>query len=87
MITYSAWWVNYFCFLTKCFIVSGVECVSPQEIEQHLTMGMQLLARAQYGDALSHFHAAVGKYLRNLIAFQTSHTIKGVETTLHTIFN
>jgi thioredoxin-like negative regulator of GroEL len=40
---------------------AGVNCVSPTEIEQHLTLGMQLLARGQYSDALSHFHAAIGE--------------------------
>lgn len=39
----------------------GVEGVSQTEIDQHLQKGMELLARAQYSDALSHFHAAVGK--------------------------
>ena len=40
----------------------GVECATQKEIDQHLTLGMQLLSRGQYSDALSHFHAAVGKY-------------------------
>ena len=39
----------------------GVECATQKEIDQHLTLGMQLLSRGQYSDALSHFHAAVGK--------------------------
>ena len=37
-----------------------MEGVSQAEIEQHLNMGMQLLAKAQYADALSHFHSAIG---------------------------
>ncbi len=41
--------------------LSGVECATQQEIDQHLTLGMQMLAKGQYSDALSHFHAAVGK--------------------------
>ena len=41
----------------------GVECATQKEIDQHLTLGMQLLSRGQYSDALSHFHAAVGKLL------------------------
>ena len=40
---------------------AGVECATQKEIDQHLTLGMQLLSRGQYSDALSHFHAAVGK--------------------------
>jgi len=42
-------------------LFSGVESASQADIEQHLTLGMQLLARGQYSDALSHFHAAIGK--------------------------
>ena len=38
-----------------------MDCVSKSDIDQHLTLGMQLLARGQYSDALSHFHAAIGK--------------------------
>lgn len=39
--------------------------MSQAEIDQHLTMGMQLLSRGQYSDALSHFHAAVGNDQNN----------------------
>ena len=45
--------------------LSGVDCVSKTDIDQHLTLGMQLLARGQYSDALSHFHAAIGKYSKS----------------------
>lgn len=31
------------------------------EVEQHLEMGKKLLAAGQLADALSHYHAAVGK--------------------------
>lgn len=30
------------------------------EIENHLEMGRLMLAKGQYNDALSHYHAAVG---------------------------
>ena len=40
----------------------GVECATQAEIDQHLNLGMQLLGRGSYSDALSHFHAAVGKF-------------------------
>jgi len=43
------------------FSISGVHCASQSDIDQHLSLGMQLLARGQYSDALSHFHAAIGK--------------------------
>ena len=44
-------------------IFTGVECATHAEIDQHLTLGMQLLSRGQYSDALSHFHAAVGRFI------------------------
>ena len=43
------------------FFWLGVECATKAEIDQHLNLGMQMLTRGQYSDALSHFHAAVGK--------------------------
>jgi DnaJ family protein C protein 3 len=39
----------------------GVECATQAEIDQHLNLGMTMLAKGQYSDALSHFHAAVGE--------------------------
>ena len=50
---------------------SGVECATQKEIDQHLTLGMQLLSRGQYSDALSHFHAAVGKSFEALTYVKT----------------
>ena len=47
--------------MTFSYKITGVECATQAEIDQHLTLGMQLLGRGQYSDALSHFHAAVGK--------------------------
>jgi Flp pilus assembly protein TadD len=47
----------------QIFNISGVECASKTDIDQHLSLGMQLLAHGQYSDALSHFHSAVGKSL------------------------
>ena len=43
------------------FLCTGVECATQAEIDQHLNLGMQMLTRGQYSDALSHFHAAVGE--------------------------
>ena len=39
----------------------GVHCATKAEVDQHLQMGMQLIAKGQYSDALSHFHSAIGK--------------------------
>ena len=40
---------------------TGVHCATKAEVDQHLQMGMQLIAKGQYSDALSHFHSAIGK--------------------------
>lgn len=37
---------------------------STNEVNRHLEKGMELLARGQFGDALSHYHAAIGKMER-----------------------
>lgn len=41
---------------------TAVSCGSAEEVQSHLELGRQLLAQGQYNDALSHYHAAVGKY-------------------------
>jgi len=42
---------------------SGAESTaSPADIENHLELGKEFLARGQLSDALTHYHAAVGKY-------------------------
>lgn len=33
---------------------------SLEEIERHLEMGKQFLAKGQFADSLTHYHAAVG---------------------------
>ena len=40
--------------------VSGVECTET-DVEKHLEMGKKSLQAGQFADALSHYHAAVGK--------------------------
>ncbi|KAK4306352.1 hypothetical protein Pmani_021810 [Petrolisthes manimaculis] len=35
------------------------DCTNVAEIDRHLEMGVQMLARGQLHDALSHFHAAI----------------------------
>lgn len=43
----------------------GAESATSQaEIDRHLELGRDLLARGQLGDALTHYHAAVGQYGR-----------------------
>ena len=49
------------CICQRNFLCTGVECATQAEIDQHLNLGMQMLTRGQYSDALSHFHAAVGE--------------------------
>ena len=43
--------------------VSGAECVTKDEVQRHLELGKKFLAAGQLADALSHYHAAVGKGL------------------------
>jgi len=45
-----------------CFLVVG--SVSQLEINKHLELGREFLAKGQLQDALSHYHAAVGKLNR-----------------------
>lgn len=48
------------------------ECISQAEVNRHLELGKQYLAKGQLGDALSHYHSAVGKILTSLqICFLT----------------
>lgn len=42
-----------------CFTVS--ECMTQGEIDKHLELGKQYLAKGQLGDALSQYHLAVGE--------------------------
>ena len=55
--------------------VSGVSCATQAEIDQHLNLGMTLLAKGQYSDALSHFHSAVGKSLTQLITHLADNSV------------
>ncbi|XP_059081547.1 dnaJ homolog subfamily C member 3-like [Tigriopus californicus] len=60
-----------------CFdsFITWVEGVSQTEIDQHLQKGMELLARAQYSDALSHFHAAVDADPTNYMSYYKRATV------------
>ena len=57
------------------FSISGVSCVSQAEIDQHLSLGMNLLARGAYSDALSHFHAAVDADPNNYMSYYKRATV------------
>ena len=59
--------------ISKSF--SGVECVSQTDIDQHLALGMQMLSRGQYSDALSHFHAAVDADPNNYMSYYKRATV------------
>ena len=54
---------------------TGVHCVSKKEIDQHLTLGMQLLATGQYSDALTHFHSAIDADPNNYMSYYKRATV------------
>jgi len=56
-------------------LVSWVECATQAEIDQHLNLGMQMLTRGQYSDALSHFHAAVDADPNNYMSYYKRATV------------
>jgi len=64
-------------FVLTCFdsLVSWVECATKAEIDQHLNLGMQMLTRGQYSDALSHFHAAVDADPTNYMSYYKRATV------------
>lgn len=47
--------------------LEGAECGINAEVEKQLEMGKKLLAAGQLADALSHFHAAIGMYLKKVM--------------------
>lgn len=51
-------------FFPFVFISLGAECGINAEAEKQLEMGKKLLAAGQLADALSHFHTAIGVYLK-----------------------
>jgi len=66
-----------FLLFLSCFdsVVYWVSCVSQAEIDQHLSLGMNLLARGAYSDALSHFHAAVDADPNNYMSYYKRATV------------
>jgi len=55
--------------------VYWVECASQAEIDEHLNVGMNLLARGSYSDALTHFHAAVDADPSNYMSYYKRATV------------
>lgn len=44
-------------------VITGAETKASQaEIDRHLELGKQFLVNGQLSDALTHYHAAVGKF-------------------------
>merc|ERR1712130_372702 len=66
-----------FLLFLSCFdsLVYWVNCVTQAEIDQHLSLGMNLLALGAYSDALSHFHAAVDADPNNYMSYYKRATV------------
>jgi len=64
-------------FFLTCFdsIVIWVHCATKAEVDQHLQMGMQLIAKGQYSDALSHFHSAIDADPSNYMSYYKRATV------------
>ena len=62
-----------------CDCVSVAQGASKKEVEQHLEMGKKLLGAGQLADALSHYHAAVGKSDGNNKVKSLSRKIQGLK--------
>lgn len=57
------------CNIKNIITFSGAETSSKAEVERHLEMGRDFLARGQLADALTHYHAAVEGDNRNYLTF------------------
>jgi len=66
-----------FLLFLSCFdsLMLWVQCATKEDIEQHLSLGMNLLARGAYSDALSHFHAAVDADPNNYMSLYKRATV------------
>lgn len=64
-------------FFLTCFdsIIIWVHCATKIEVDQHLQMGMQLIAKGQYSDALSHFHSAIDADPSNYMSYYKRATV------------
>lgn len=60
-------WTNFnkitVIWVTGIFYVLAHSATSHSDIERHLELGRNMLARGQLADALTHYHAAVGKWI------------------------
>ncbi|KAK7074490.1 DnaJ subfamily C member 3 [Halocaridina rubra] len=52
-----------------------VKCTSVAEVDRHLQMGVQMLAKGQLHDALSHFHAAIDGDPYNYLTYYRRATV------------
>jgi len=76
VVTLSKKMAAFLVFLTYLdSFIYWVECVSQSEIDQHLNLGMNLLARGSYSDALTHFHAAVDADPSNYMSYYKRATV------------
>lgn len=67
--SWNIYWISVHLYIfINCYIqavilkFAGVYSAS-QDVEDHLAMGKKLLAAGQLAEALSHYHAAVGKII------------------------
>jgi hypothetical protein len=58
--------IPYVVLIVLEIFIDVSECVSRGEVDRHLELGKQYLAKGQLGDALSHYHSAVGNYVITL---------------------
>ncbi|XP_076043654.1 dnaJ homolog subfamily C member P58IPK [Oratosquilla oratoria] len=68
---YSLW----IFFVTSDVTFLEVESTSAAEVDRHLQMGVQMLARGQLHDALSHFHAAIEGDPSNYLSYYRRATV------------
>lgn len=70
------------------------DCASQVEVNKHLELGRDFLARGQLSDALTHYHAAVGelnrpffkfKYILNYLMY--NNTIEKLSFQMHIFLN
>jgi len=61
--------------LVLTFCDSFVVWVCASDVEEHLSVGMTLLAKGQYSDALSHFHAAIDADPTNYMSYYKRATV------------
>ncbi|XP_071543692.1 dnaJ homolog subfamily C member 3 [Panulirus ornatus] len=68
---YSVW----IFFISLDIHIWEVKCTSAAEVDRHLEMGVQMLAKGQLHDALSHFHAAIDGDPSNYLSYYRRATV------------